>query len=57
MKTKTKQTTTTGIQPEKWTSHGRLSVGSGGNNGGGKVQGMRSIIVRHKIDRSRLRIV
>ena len=27
MKTKTKQTTRTGMEPEKWTSHGGFSVG------------------------------
>ena len=32
MKTKTKQTTRTGTESEKWTSHGGFSVGSG--NGG-----------------------
>ena len=36
MKTKTKQTTRTGTESEKWTSHGRFSVGrgKGGRNGG-----------------------
>ena len=29
MKTKTKQTTRTGIESEKWRSHGRISVGRG----------------------------
>ena len=29
MKTKTKHTTRTGTQPEKWTSHGGHSVGRG----------------------------
>ena len=29
MKTKTKQTTRTGIESEKWTSHGGFSVGTG----------------------------
>ena len=29
MKTKTKQTTGTGIESEKWTSHGGISVGTG----------------------------
>ena len=48
MKTKTKQTTRTGIESEKWGSHGRLSVGRGRT--GKKVQGIRSIIGRHKID-------
>ena len=29
MKTKTKQTTRTGTESEKWTSHGGISVGRG----------------------------
>ena len=33
-KPKTKQTTRTGTESEKWRSHGRLSVGWGGENGG-----------------------
>ena len=49
------QTTRTGTESQKWRSHGGLSAGRGGV--GGKVQGIRSIIVRHKIDRGRLRIV
>ena len=55
MKTKTKQTTRTGTESEKWTSHGEISVGSGeweGRNGKGRVQG-RSIIFRHKICRDK----
>ena len=47
MKTKTKQTTETGTESEKWTSHGGLSVGKGREAIGGKVQGRRSIISRH----------
>ena len=43
------QTTRTGTESEKWTSHGGFSVGEGRNRGG-KVQGRRSIIGRHKID-------
>ena len=39
-KTKTKQTTRTGTESEKWTSHGRFSVGRGkggiGEEGTGK---------------------
>ena len=31
--------------------------GGGGEEWGGKVQGIRNIIGRHKIDRGRLRIV
>ena len=36
MKTKTKQTTRTGTQPEKWTSHGGISVGREKEGIGGK---------------------
>ena len=36
MKTKTKQTTITGTESEKWTSHGGFSVGSGRGGMGGK---------------------
>ena len=54
-KTKTKQTTSTGTESEKWASHGEFSVGRG--RIGKKVQGIRSIIGRHKIDRGKLRIV
>ena len=54
MKTKTKQTTRTGTESDKWTSHGGFSVGRGrGKMGRGKVQGRRSIIGRHKVDRER----
>ena len=54
-KTKTKQTTRTGTESQKWRSHGGLSVW--GWRMGEKVQGIRSINGRHKIDRGRLRIV
>ena len=47
MKTKTKQTTRTGTESEKWTSHGGFSVGRAKGGMGGKVQGRRSIIGRH----------
>ena len=57
LKTKTKQTTRTGIESEKWTSLGGFSVGRGRRGMGGKAQGIRSIIGRHKIDRGRLRIL
>ena len=58
MKTKTKQTTRTGTESEKWTSHGGFSVGRvKGRMGWGKVQGIRSIIGRHKINRERLRML
>ena len=50
MKTKTKQTSRTGTESEKWRSHGGFSVGSGKGGMGGEVQGRRSIISRHKID-------
>ena len=50
-KTKTKQTTRTAIEPEKWRSHGEFSVGSGRGRMGGKVQGIRSKLGRHKIGR------
>ena len=36
MKTKTKQTTTTGTKSENWTSHGGISVGRGKGGIGGK---------------------
>ena len=58
MKTKTKQTTRTGTESEKWISHKGISVGKErGRTGEGKVQGIRCIIGRHKIDRERLRMV
>ena len=56
-KTKTKQTTRTGTKPEKRTLHGRISVRRGEGGMGGKVQGRRSIIGRHKIDGERQKIV
>ena len=46
MKTKNKQTTRTGTESEKWTSHGGFSVGrEKGGSGGGQRRG--SIIGRH----------
>ena len=36
MKTNTKQTTITGIESEKWTSHGGLSAGRGRRENGAK---------------------
>ena len=39
MKTKTKQTTITGIESEKWTSHGGFSAGRGREGIGGKGTG------------------
>ena len=54
----TKQTMRTGTESQKWRSHGGLAVGRGRKEDEGvKVQGIRSIIGRHKIDRGRLRIV
>ena len=52
MKTKTKQTSRTGTESEKWTSHGGISVGRVKRGIMGRVEG-RSIISRHKIDRER----
>ena len=52
----TKQTSRTGTESQKWRSHGGLSAGRRGENGE-KVQGIRSIIGKHKTDRGRLRIV
>ena len=46
-KTKTKQTTRTGTESQKWTSHGGFSAGWGRGGIGGEVQGRRSIIHRH----------
>ena len=48
----TKQTTRTGTKSQKWRSHR-----AGGGRKGGKVQGIRSINGKYKIDRGRLRIV
>ena len=53
----TKQTMRTGTESQKWGSYGGLSVGKGTRGMRGKVQGIRSIIGRYKIDRVRLRIV
>ena len=36
MKTKSKQTTRTGTESEKWTSHGGISVGRGKGGKGGE---------------------
>ena len=54
---RTKQTTRTGTEPEKWRSHGGFSVGRVRGRMGRNVQGIRSIIGRYKIDRGRLRTV
>ena len=41
MKTKTKQTTRTGTESEKWTSQGGISVGKGREEQGGKGTGKK----------------
>ena len=58
-KTKTKQTTRTETDSQKWRSKGGLSSGRGVGWGrmGEKVQGIRSINGRSKVDKGRLRIV
>ena len=55
----TKQTTRTETESEKWRSHGGLGISGEGERGEewGKVQGIRSINGRHKMDRGRLKIV
>ena len=53
----TKQTTRTGTEPQKWRSHGGLSIGEWEGEMGGKVQRISSIDDRWKIDRGRVRIV
>ena len=52
----TKQTTRTGTESQKWRSHEGLSAGRGREEMGGKVQGIRSIIGRYKIERRALRM-
>ena len=41
MKTKSKQTTRTGTESEKWASHGEISVGSRKGGIGGKITGTK----------------
>ena len=53
----TKQTAITGTESQKWGKHGGLSAGRERGRIGEKVQGIRSINCRYKIDRGRLRIV
>ena len=55
-KKQTKQTSRTRTESQKWRSHGGLSAGRG-RRMGEKVQGIRSINGRYKIDREVLRIV
>ena len=54
---KTKQTTRTGTESQKWRSHGGLSVGKGRGRMEEKGTGNRNIIGSHKTDRGRLRTV
>ena len=56
-KKQTKQTTRTGTEPQKWRSHGGLSIGDWEGERGGKVQRINSINDRWKIDKGRVRIV
>ena len=51
------KTTRIGTESQKWRSHRGLQWGGGGRRMGAKVQGIRSINGRYKIDRGRLRIV
>ena len=53
----TKQTTRTGTESGKWRSMEGYQWEGGGEECGGKVQGVRSIIGKDKIDRGRLRIL
>ena len=55
-KQQTTQTPRTGIESQKWRSHGYQWGAEEGRNGE-KVQGIRSINGTYKIDRGRLRIV
>ena len=55
-KPKTKQTTRTGTESQKYRSHGGLSAWVG-REWGEKVQRISSISDRYKIDRGRLSIV
>ena len=48
-KKQTKQTTRTETESQKWRSHGELSVGRGRGRMGEMVEGIRSIIGRHKM--------
>ena len=54
---KTKQTTRTETEPQKWRSHGGLSIGEWEGERGGKAQRISSIDDRWKIDRGRVKIV
>ena len=52
----TEETTRTGTESQQWSSHGGRLLGREKGEIGAKVQGIRSIIGRYKIDRGRLRI-
>ena len=52
----TKQTIRTGTESQKWRSQGVLSAAKGKGRMEEKVQGIRSISGRHKIDEERLRM-
>ena len=54
-KIKTKQTTRTGTESQKWRSHGGLKWGGEGGNEG-KGTGNKKHKCRYKIDRGRLKI-
>ena len=54
-KKQTKQTLRSGTESSTWRSPGRLSAGRGKMEE--KVQGLRSMTDRYKIDRVKLRIV
>ena len=56
-KKKTKQMTRTRTDSQKWRSHGGLSTGRGRRGIGEKVQRIRSITGRHKIDGERSKMV
>ena len=55
-KKKTKQTSRTETEPQKWRSHGGLPTGEWEGERGGKIQRISSINGRWKIDRGRVRI-
>ena len=57
IKKQTKQTTRTGTESQKWRSHGGLFAQREQGRMGEKVQGIRNINGRWKIDRGRLRII
>ena len=54
---KTKQTARTETEPQKWRSHGGLSIGEWEGVRGGNVQRISSINGRWKIDRGKVKIV